>query len=319
MDPTRLFVELVLVVAQKYSIDVKDMGLVLKKLIVLSVKFVSQREVWQGCFPNDYVDWDLLSATVGPTRGVLPGVSDWLTLLDYCHWDNLCKHEATMQVNQPILHSLRAHMKACALDVGGDKAWTLVGKLFILLLIKGLPSQHSMESLTCRVFKTNTHESCTQLLARQAEHLFAPAEYEAALAWLLETCETGARELHQVRTQCQAMQEERRLNLKQSRIVVFKGRPRLRDRVATVFKTEERKAQVDVLLSTWESFQGFSYLHQFPVTLSSKCKLLCYFLACQTQFDWRSHLHRVLPAAGSLLQKVASHPVTQPVCPSRLC
>jgi ABC-type proline/glycine betaine transport system ATPase subunit len=109
------------------------------------------------------------------------------------------------------------------------------------------------------------------------------------------------------------LQEERRLNLKQSRIVVFQGRPRLRDRVATVFKTEERKAQVDVLLSTWESFQGFSYLHQFPVTLSSRVREVLYFMASQTRWDWRAHLARVLPSAGPLLTKVASHPVTQPV------
>lgn len=313
MDPTRTFVETVLVVAQKYSIDVRDIGAVLKKLVVLSVKFVSQQRVWQECFAEDYVDWDLLSTTMGATRGLLPGVADWLTLLDFCQWDELCKHESTMQVNQPILHGLRAHMKACALDTGGDKAWTLVAKAFILLLIKGLPSQHSIESLTCRAFKTDTHEACTQLLARQAEHLFAPADYEAALVWLLGACVTGGRELQQVRAQCQAMQEERRLNLKQSRIVVFQGRPRLRDRVATVFKTEERKAQVDVLLSTWESFQGFSYLHQFPVTLSSRVREVLYFMASQTRWDWRAHLPRVLPSAGPLLTKVASHPVTQPV------
>jgi len=314
MDPTRLFVETVLVVAQRYSIDTKDMGTVLRKLIVLSVKFVSQQRVWQACFGDDYVDWELLSTAPGASRGLLPGVADWLTLLDFCQWDDLCKHEATMQANQPLLHGLRAHMKACALDTGGERAWTLVAKLFVLLLIKGLPSQHSIESLTCGVFKTDTHDACTQLLARQAEHLYAPAEYETALVWLLEACVTGGKELHQVRAQCQAMQEERRLNLKQSRIVVFEGRPRLRDRVATVFKTEERKAQVDVLLSTWESFQGFSYLHQFPVTLSTRAKTLLYFLASQTHWDWRSHLHRILPSSGPLLEKVAAHPVTQPVC-----
>lgn len=147
----------------------------------------------------------------------------------------------------------------------------------------------------------------------QAEHLFTPEQYQTTLVWLLKSCVVNTKELHQVRAHCLAAQEERKTNLKLSRITVLKGRVRLRDRVSTVYKTEERQAQVDALLDTWDSFTGFCYRHQFPVTLSTKLKSLLYFLASQTRWPWQDHLARVLPAGGPLLLKVASHPVTQPV------
>ena len=39
------------------------------------------------------------------------------------------------------------------------------------------------------------------------------------------------------------------------RIVSIKGRPRLRDRVRSTLTTEENKAQADINLNTWDSFQ----------------------------------------------------------------
>jgi len=95
-------------------------------------------------------------------------------------------------------------------------------------------------------------------------------------------------------------------------MTVMEGRPRLRDRVTSDLKTEERKAQVDTLLDTWESYAGFSYLHRFPPTLSEKVRSKLYFLASQTRWDWTRYVERILPAGGPLCVKVASHPITQP-------
>ena len=131
--------------------------------------------------------------------------------------------------------------------------------------------------------------------------------------WLLKSCAVNTKELHQVRAHCLAAQEERKNCLKLSRITVLQGRVRLRDRVSTVYKTEERQAQVDALLDTWDSFTGFCYRHQFPVTLSTRVKSLLYFLASQTRWGWQEQLALVLPAGGPLLLKVAAHPVAQPV------
>jgi hypothetical protein len=95
-------------------------------------------------------------------------------------------------------------------------------------------------------------------------------------------------------------------------MTVVEGRPRLRDRVKSVLQTEERKAQVDTQLDTWESYTGFSYKHQFPPTLSEKVRSKLYFLVSQTRWDWAKYVETVLPAGGPLCARVASHPVTQP-------
>lgn len=112
-----------------------------------------------------------------------------------------------------------------------------------------------------------------------------------------------------------ASTEEKTLNLKMSRMTVIQGRPRLRDRVTTLFKTEERKAQVDTLLDTHESYTGFSYLHQFPPTLSERVRSRLYFLAAQSRWDWTQYVDQVLPSGGPLISKVKAHPITQPDLP----
>ena len=118
--------------------------------------------------------------------------------------------------------------------------------------------------------------------------------------------------LDQTQALLQASMEDKRLSLKLSRMTVIQGRPRLRDRVSSELRTEERKAQVDTLLDTWESYTGFCYKHQFPPTLSERVKSRLYFLASQTRWDWGKYVGVVLPSGGAVVQKVISHPITQP-------
>jgi hypothetical protein len=73
--------------------------------------------------------------------------------------------------------------------------------------------------------------------------------------------------------------------------------------------------QVDTLLDTWESYTGFCYKHQFPPTLSERVKSRLYFLASQTRWEWRQQVGSLLPSGGALLDKVKSHPITQPDLP----
>lgn len=149
----------------------------------------------------------------------------------------------------------------------------------------------------------------------QAESLFTPEQYEATLAFVLERCKTDCKRLEQTLALATAAVENKKLGLALSRMKVMKGRPRLRDRIASVLTTDERKAQVDVLLDTWESYSGFCYKHQFPPTLSERIKARLYFLASQTRWDWQQHVHRVLPTGGHVLVKVRAHPITQPDLP----
>ena len=149
----------------------------------------------------------------------------------------------------------------------------------------------------------------------QAEHLFTPEEYQTTLQFVLDKCEVDRAGLDQTQALSQASLDDKRLSLKLSRMTVMEGRPRLRDRVTSELRTEERKAQVDTLLDTWESYGGFSYKHQFPPTLSEKVRSKLYFLASQTRWGWQKYVETVLPAGGPLCAKVASHPITQPDLP----
>ena len=111
---------------------------------------------------------------------------------------------------------------------------------------------------------------CLFFFLGQAEHLFTPADYETALLFVLGQCAVDATTLDQIHTKLQAALEDRRLNLKMSRMTVIQGRPRLRDKVSSELKTDEKKTQVDTQLDTWDSYTGFCYKHQFPPTLSER-------------------------------------------------
>ena len=150
------------------------------------------------------------------------------------------------------------------------------------------------------------------LSVAQAEHLFTPADYETALLFVLGQCVVDTVTLEQIYTKLQASLEDRRLNLKMSRMTVIQGRPRLRDKVSSELKTDEKKTQVDTQLDTWDSYTGFCYKHQFPPTLSERVKSRLYFLASQTRWDWTKYVEHVLPSGGTVGEKVVAHPVTQP-------
>jgi len=129
---------------------------------------------------------------------------------------------------------------------------------------------------------------------------------------VLGQCVVDTATLEQIHVKLQASLEDRRLNLKMSRMTVIQGRPRLRDKVSSELKTEEKRTQVDTQLDTWDSYTGFCYKHQFPPTLSERVKSRLYFLASQTRWEWGPYVGRVLPSGGAVGEKVVAHPVTQP-------
>ena len=305
--------QVMLATGKIYSIAVHDLRALVLKLIVLSVKYVSKRALWSARFGEDYVHWELVESVT--SKNILGGCREWLGLLGFCKWDDLNKHEGEIQTLHPPLLVLRRHMRECNLDVGDGTAWTLVCKIFLLMLIQGLSSMYALEVLTCEVFKRNTQSGCTMLLAKQAEHLYTPAQYEGTLQYVLENCEVDHASLEQAHVLITANTDDRKMSLQLSRMTVIQGRPRLRDRVTSTLKTEERKAQVDTQLDTWDSYLGFSYKHQFPPTLSEKVRSKLYFLASQTRWDWTKYVETVLPSGGPLCNRVSTHPVTQPDLP----
>jgi len=129
---------------------------------------------------------------------------------------------------------------------------------------------------------------------------------------VLDKCKVDVAAMEQTRQLLQATAEDRKLSLQMSRMTVVQGRPRLRDRVTEELKTEERKAQMDTKLETWDSYQGFCYKHRFPPTLSEKIRSKLYFLASQTRWDWAPHVEAVLPSGGALCTRVGAFPVAHP-------
>ena len=304
------------------------------KVAVLSVKFVSRETLWGSRFgPDAYVHWELVKQLAG-SKNVLGGCAEWLGMLAFCKWDELSKAEGEISGAHHPLSVLRKNMRECSLDTGGTDAWTLVCKVFVLMLVQGLPSLPALEMLTCAQFKRNTRTGCVELMAKQvcgscfilllssdgvlfwqAEHLFTPGQYETTLSYVLDKCKVDTVKLEQTLALYKASMEDKKLSLSLSRMTVIQGRPRLRDRVTSVLKTDERKAQVDTLLDTWESYTGFSYRHQFAPTLSEKIRSKLYFLASQTRWEWTKYVEVMLPGGGPLCKRVAEHPITQPDLP----
>ena len=140
--------------------------------------------------------------------------------------------------------------------------------------------------------------------------MFRPEQYEETMLFVMERCVVDRAALDQIYAMSQASNVDRSNCLKLSRMTVIKGRPRLRDRVSSELGTEERRAQVDAQLDTWDSYIGFCYKHQFPPTLSERIKCRLYFLASQTRWDWTKYVARVLPSEGPLREKVMAHPIT---------
>ena len=152
-------------VGKRYSITVSDLQNLIMKLLVISVKYISKRRLWETKFNDDYVDWKLVDSL--HNNNIMGGCAQWMGILSFCSWSELHKMEQVIQVNHAPLHTLRRNMKECTLDTGDETTWTHTCKVFLLMLMQGLPSQHALEVLTCGIFKRNTHSECLGVLAKQ--------------------------------------------------------------------------------------------------------------------------------------------------------
>ena len=143
MDPCD-FVDTILKVGERYSINTSDIKTLIFKLMVLSVKFVSKETLWKEMFNDDHVHWDLVNQQ--KHKNIVGGYSEWITLLSFCSWENLGKVEGLIISTYPMLHVLKGHLRESNIDIGGPESWTLTCKILILTLIQGLPSLHAIEA-----------------------------------------------------------------------------------------------------------------------------------------------------------------------------
>lgn len=309
----RATVECMFSVGERHSLRTDDSRLLLLKLCVLCFKYVNRRSLWESLFKADYVHWDLVEQNLN--GNILGDIGVWLSVFKYCNWDLLYRQEELIAKQHHPLSATKKNLKENGLDMGGDTGWTLVCKVFVLSLIRGLPGLHSLEIFTCDVFKKDTRQQCMNFLSKQSDNLFTPEEYANTLEFVLSNCAVDTVSLDHAWSLVQAKRVDRSLCLKLKNVSVVQGRPRLRDRITSTLKTDERKTQLDTALSKWESYTGFCYKHQFPPTLSENVKQKFYFMASQTQWNWNRHLHKILQSADTLLEKVAAYPVSEPELP----
>jgi hypothetical protein len=308
----RASLEGMLYVGSRLSMDTKDLERLPQKLTVLSLKYIDRCALWSSLFRDDHVHWELVNQCA---TNILGDSSQWITLLSLFEWESVGEQGHTVLQAHPPLVGLRALMQQCKLDSGGPGGWTLVGRVFLLQLIRGLGSLHAVEMLTCQFFKRDTTASCTTLMAQQSETLYTPDQYLSTLRFLFQMCTVNHSVLKSNNARIVASREDKLMCLKMKTVSVVQGRPRLRDRVQTSLLTADHKTNVDSALNTWESYAGFCYRHQFPPTLNESIKTKLYFLASQTRWDWVSHLPLLLSASSPLLTRVADHPVMQPDVP----
>ena len=302
-------------VGEKYNTSTTDLKRLVVKLCVLSLRYVNRQELWEELFgPDEFVHWDLVDKCPSNTN-VLGELNCWLALMSLCNWAVLQQHEGEIAMSHPSLSTIKKNMRASGVDAGGAEGWTLACQALVLTLVRGLPGLHTLEMLTCQYFKRNTHTSCMELLAKQADTSFTPEEQLSTLSFVLGHTQVNTNVLQQNLAIVKARSEERALCLKMKSVVAIQGRPRLRDRVSSTLNTQDSKMQADIALNTWESYAGWSYLHALPSTLSEGVKHRLYFMSSQTSWDWAEHLPKVLASAKVILAKISQYPVTNPDVP----
>jgi hypothetical protein len=161
-----------LAAGKRFSFDVSDLSTLPLRIVILSVKYVSKEDLWRASFVDEgvegsgFVHWDMVRM-LGVKANALGGCAEWLGMLAFCQWEDLHRAEGEIGSAHPLLALLRRNMRESSLDTGGTDAWTLVCKVFLLMLVQGLPSLHTLEVMTCAHFKKNTHQGCIELLAKQ--------------------------------------------------------------------------------------------------------------------------------------------------------
>ena len=325
MDP-RTFADTISKVADKCNLSTDDLPILIKKIIAISMKYISKEDLWNTLFTQttfspgetesdkpyltttiDFVDWNIVQQH--SRENLLGGMIPWMQLLDMMSWNHLEKHETEIYTKQPILVSLRKHLRDVSLDPGEAEGWSMACKVKLIMMLNALPTAESLDIFTCNVFKRPTTQACLQFLSKQADLLYTPEQQLSVIAYILLEAKVSTDMLKKNMEISKVMRDENKFNLKLKRMQVVQGRPRLRDKLATHTLSEATTA------ATWETYTGFCYKHQFPPTLSETIKTRLYFLASQTRWDWQKHLDKIAINSDIICKRVASYPVNQPDVP----
>lgn len=295
----------------QYNMDTKDLPSLLLKALILSLKFLDRRALFEALFPEHYADWNLVELTLGSNHNTLGDAEAWLCLLSLVEWPGLTdKDRPEIEASHPVLSQIKTGLRAHNLDSPG---WTTACRVLILQMIQGLQSMHAVELLTGRMLARNTREATMQLLAGLYDTKHLPEAYLRTLCYVLSPQRVSVDEaaLAQTMSIISAQREEHKLNLRLKSMQMAALRPRLRDRLKTSLLTEQRKEHVDSQLGTWDSYTGFCHAHRFPNNLSDRIKRQLYFLASQTRWDWGAHVERFIQGR-EIEARIRERPVQHP-------
>ena len=310
----RVFTNLFLTVTKRHNIGDYDVERALKLICVASFKLIERPLLAMRMYADVNIDWE----NVDRTRGNIWGDSaTWFALLDMFDWTHLEDMQGLIVTDFPLVASVRKHLVEVELDPGKGEGWTLACKILILRYIKGLDTLHAVDLLTCHTFKRPTTAACMQFLSKQSEIMSTQDEVTDTMVFLFKHARVNTAFVEQNIAVAKAYEVDLKQSIETSRMQQVKGRPRLRDRLSTVM--DRGNVDADTLtVNMWDSYTGFCYKHQFPPTLSESLKMKLYFMACQTNWDWKTHLPKVALGLNLIIQKVASYAVAQPDVPT-LC
>jgi hypothetical protein len=67
-------------IAEQYNMDQKDLPALLIKTVILSLKYIDRRQLFETLFPDHFADWALIDGAP-PTGNALGDTEPWLCLL----------------------------------------------------------------------------------------------------------------------------------------------------------------------------------------------------------------------------------------------
>lgn len=301
MSDVMLIVQKMVDVGWHLSMDTDDLNLLVRKLIVISLRYVRKEELWDGLFSTSersHVDWSLLKEGFN----ALGEVFFWLPVLERCGWGECFEKKS----NAPL-----RFMKQCLRRAGLDTAnHDLACRLMLLHLLEGIPVLYAFEMLLCRHYSRNMHAGSAILLANLSDKLYTPEEYSEAVTEIVQGMQVDVEDFEKM---VRVLEDQRKMSkeaaLKQVEYLISSGRPRLRDLVQ---QSTQQKLALDVRLGTWETYTAFCQLHQFPNIMNDVTKQKLYFLASQTRWEWQGYVNRVVGHHGEVGAKVGAYPVSRP-------
>lgn len=301
-----LIIQRLIDIGWHFSLDTKNIKELIVKLIVLSLKYINKKKIWEKLFVNkktNHVDWSLITDEFN----ALQDLFFWLPVIEKISWVNLpTENENAMS---PLTNMKKA-IRGAGLE--SPVAPHLSGHLLILYLLHGIPVLNAFEMMTCRIFKKNTHQSSAIILAHCSDKLHTPEEYEHLFYLLLDldhiVIETDSfeKQLQYITLQNNSINQFVKKNKEYCSSL---SRPRLRDLLK---KSNDDKVFMDIRLGTWETYTAFCQLHQFPNILNDVTKQKLYFLASQTQWNWKPYIENLIGGNNELCEKIQLYPVTTP-------